>query len=237
MSEHFGFPDDGIPIMQAIVGSTAYGLAHDHSDIDRLGVYVAANKYVLGLDGPSVVTRSQVYTDPDTTFHEVGKYFSLALKCNPTILELLFAEQEIEGPGASSLSVNRRLFLSSRRIIDAYGGYATQQAKRLMERHKVGKEGFNSDLRNRTAKHGRHCYRLLIMGAELLRTGSLTLDVSRRREEIFEVGDMAVKDPDGFYEVFRKHLAALEGTSTKLPEENDRCEANRILLDLRKSYG
>lgn len=230
-------PHDGLQIMQAIVGSTAYGLANEDSDIDRLGVYVASNAHVLGLDGASVTSHSHVEHDPDITLHEVGKYIGLALKCNPTILELLYAKQEITSPAAKLLVDNRRIFLCRKRVIDAYGGYATQQAKRLMERHAAGKEGFNADLKKRTAKHGRHCYRLLLMGQQLLRSGALQLNVAHHRTKIFEVGELAVNDPEAFNTVFETERARLDDIKTHLPDENNRERANELLLEIRKTLG
>lgn len=227
-------PHDGRVILSAVVGSTAYGLAHEGSDEDRLGVYVAGNDHVLGLDGHKVVSNSHVTTNPDRALHEVGKFVSLALKCNPTILELLWADHETRTPEGQLLVDTRQAFLAAPLVRAAYGGYAMQQAKRLLGRHADGKEGFNSDLRKRTEKHGRHCYRLLLMGQELLATGSLTLDVSASRDRIFEVGRLAAADPAAFEVVFDTEIAAMDTISSVLPDTNDRDAANRALLRIRK---
>jgi hypothetical protein len=62
----------------------------------------------------------------------------------------------------------RSSLLSSDRVKDAFLGYATQQFRRLESRQ----DGtFSSDLRNRTAKHARHLYRLLFSGYMLYKTG------------------------------------------------------------------
>lgn len=65
-------------------------------------------------------------------------------------------------------------------------------------RHEVGHEGFSSDVVGRTAKHGRHCLRLLIQARHLLRTGDPVIDVGARREELFAAGRLAVEDPAAF---------------------------------------
>lgn len=156
--------------MSAVTGSVAYGLDTENSDIDRLGVYIADIHDILGLSGPDVVKNTYVSIDPDITMHEVGKFCSLAVKSNPTILELLWLQPEHLTVAGKMLSDFRHKFLGANNIRNAYGGYATQQARRLLDRHKDGKVGFNSDLQKRTAKHGRHCYRLLLQGEELLIT-------------------------------------------------------------------
>lgn len=78
-------------ILEGIVGSTAYGLANPNkSDVDYLGIYLAPRRDVLGLNGGTTVEKSYVTQNPDRTLHEIGKFCRLALKCNPTIIDLLF---------------------------------------------------------------------------------------------------------------------------------------------------
>jgi hypothetical protein len=47
-------------ILQGIVGSTAYGLATPTSDIDRMGVFVAPTKEIVGFHPPkgTIVTTA-----------------------------------------------------------------------------------------------------------------------------------------------------------------------------------
>src|SRR3712207_6802639 len=79
-------------ILQGIVGSTAYGLAREGSDVDRLGVFVTPTEELFYIAAPrqTIVTHK-----PDQTLHEIGKYVSLALKCNPTILELMWLPDDL----------------------------------------------------------------------------------------------------------------------------------------------
>src|SRR4051812_45488267 len=151
-------------ILEGIVGSRAYGLAREGSDVDHLGIFAYRTNEFWVLSQPTeTVTHSGPQYTEDRTYHEVGKYLRLALQCNPTILELLWlpdeliVQHEFEG---SALRVIRRSFLSEQRVRDAYGGYAVQQAERLRRRNLEGKEGFSSDTARRTAKHARHCFRL-----------------------------------------------------------------------------
>lgn len=228
-------PENSTIVKSVTVGSTAYGLANTHSDIDTLGVYVAPIDLLLGLNGPSYADNSVVTNDPDRTFHEVGKYMRLALKCNPTILELAFAETVQE----------RRLYLSipldlavdaaihEKGVRGSYGGYAKQQAERLVRRNAEGRKGFDPDLAKRTAKHGRHCFRLMIQAEELLTTGRITLNVSQHRDEIYSMGELAETDPQAFYEAFEKRDAHLNSLDCVLPTEPNREAVNRHLLTIR----
>jgi predicted nucleotidyltransferase len=78
-------------LLQGIVGSTAYGLAGPHSDVDRLGVYAAPTKAFHGLRLPIDRAASVVVHEPeDLTLHEARKFALLALSANPTVTELLW---------------------------------------------------------------------------------------------------------------------------------------------------
>lgn len=218
----------------AVVGSTAYGLSHPGSDVDRLGVFVADTATILGLDGAKEADRSVVQTNPDVTLHEVGKFFRLCLKGNPTVVELLFADLESSSPHMDVTRSERRAFLSTQAVRKAYGGYAVQQAKRLQRRHAEGRVGFSADLAKRTAKHGRHCYRLLLQAQELLATGELSLDVSKHRDEIFAFGELAVDDPDAFASTFDRLLQQVDTVQSVLPDRPDRSSVNDLLVTIRR---
>ena len=129
----------GLPgklLLRGPVGSTAYGLAHAESDVDRLGCYMAPSREVLGLRGHSVVSSSRVTHDPDQTLHELGKFAALALSMNPTVSELLWLEvYDTLTPEGEALVAHRAAFLSQHLARSAYGGYALQQANKLANRH------------------------------------------------------------------------------------------------------
>jgi len=82
-------------ILEGIVGSTAYGLTTPESDIDKLGIYIQPTEDFYGLKLWTEKDFSIVTTNPDRTLHELGKFCRLALKCNPTITELLWIPEEL----------------------------------------------------------------------------------------------------------------------------------------------
>jgi hypothetical protein len=221
-------------VLLGVVGSTAYGLATAESDEDLLGVYLAESRDVLGLDGASVTSGSEVTTKPDRTMHELGKYCVLALKCNPTVTELLWLpEYRVETEAGRRLRAMRDSFLSTEYVRSSYGGYALQQAKRLLGRHEAGRQGFSADAAKRTAKHGRHCLRLLFQAHRLLRTGELVSDVRDRREELFAAGELAATDPTGFAALFEREKATLDAIDSVLPPHANRDAVNDLVVELR----
>lgn len=223
-------------ILAGTVGSTAYGLATAASDVDTLGVFMADTREILGLQGAQKTEETITSTNPDGAFHEIGKYLRLALKGNPTILELLYLPTHTTRSELGNRLVSiRDDLLSSAAVENAYGGYAMSQAKRLLSRSDEGKQGFGSVPVNRIEKHGRHCLRLLLQGRQLLETGSLAINVSQHREFLFSGGEIAARDPQAFRAVVEGQLALLSAAahSTRLPKYPNVEKVNQFLVEAR----
>lgn len=192
-------------LLYGVVGSTAYGLANPESDIDRLGIFAAPTRDVLGLNPPD---PTLVMKNPDITLHEVAKYCRLALRANPTVMELMWLPDDlyqVRTPHGDQLIKIREAFLSASYVRNAYFGYAHQQFTRLSRK---SENPFDPGMPKRTAKHARHLYRLLQQGYELWDTGRLTLRLSDP-EEVRSFGQRVA---GGDLELARK---AIEGYRTR----------------------
>lgn len=110
-------------------GSHAYGTNIKTSDIDLRGVALKTEKELIGLQNFDQFQNSET----DTTIYAVDKFFSLAMNCNPNIIELLGTKKEhkfLVTPEMQLILDNKDLFLSQR-VIQSFGGYATAQLRRL----------------------------------------------------------------------------------------------------------
>lgn len=212
-------------ILEGITGSTAYGLDTENSDQDVKGIYVAPTEAILSLSKPR---ETYDHTDPDWTYHELGKFLSLAIKCNPTILELLFLEgYTVNTKFGRMLIDNRHLFLSNT-VFHSYGGYAISQARKLNARGGTFGNGRNK----RYSKHARHCFRLLYQGKELLETGNLTVRVTQQmREKLFEIGDLPVSS---LVNLFESEFKNFDKIKSVLPDKPDLDRINKLLLKIRR---
>ena len=188
-------------LLSGVVGSMAYGLATEDSDVDLLGLFACDTRDLHGL---KPIVESKVTTNPDATYHEARKYCRLALNCNPTVMELVWLKEYVQTStlGRELIGI-RHFFLSAPRIRDAYLGYATQQFKRLEVR---GDGSFSADTRKRTAKHARHLRRLLYQGSHLYATGELTIKVANPAA-YHEFGDRVA---GGDLELARREMAWAE---------------------------
>jgi uncharacterized protein len=74
-------------IFRCIVGSTAYGLSQEGSDLDRRGFYLPPAELQWSLAG----IPEQLETDNEEAYWEIEKFIRLALKANPNVLECFYS--------------------------------------------------------------------------------------------------------------------------------------------------
>lgn len=219
-------------ILQGVVGSTAYGLAREGSDVDRLGVFMAPTEEFLGLSPPVNKRATIVQHEPDLTLHEVGKFCALALQCNPTILELLWLPEElyeVRTIECYQLRDRRSAFLSRQRVRDAYFGYATQQFHRLATRSR-----FPDVPVNRIEKHARHLRRLLVQGFELYTSGMMNVRVENP-DEYFEFGERVAQGELHIAdELIQAYRFRFDTMSSPLPEQPDTARVESFLRQTRR---
>lgn len=222
-------------LLKGVVGSTAYGLAREGSDVDYLGVFAESTTTVLGLHAPkdSVVTH-----DPDTTMHEAKKFVALCLNGNPSVSELLWLDSyETVGHGGAELIDLRKKFLSAKRVRDAYLGYAVSQFGRLKNR---GDGSFSADTRKRTEKHARHLIRLVEQGFRLYRSGELVVNLRSNASEIdpdwvFSMGQKLASSPELAESYMRNAESRFDQARSPLPSQPDVLAVEKWLIRIRRA--
>jgi len=116
-------------ILLGLSGSYSYGTNNENSDIDIRGITLNRKSDLIGM------TSYEQYVDDntDTTIYAFLKMIQLLLSCNPNTIELLGLQKEhylyLTGIG-QELVDNKAMFLS-KRAIQSFGGYASQQLRRL----------------------------------------------------------------------------------------------------------
>lgn len=221
-------------MLTATVGSTAYGLATEHSDVDTLGVAMAPLDTFLGLRPPVERDLTYVGTDPDVTVHEVGKFLRLCLGVNPTVTDLLWVPEELHSyraPAGEELIGLREHLLSAPRVLSSYFGYAWQQFERLSS-----KGTFANVPHARIAKHARHLMRLVIQGEQFYRTGRVDVRLADP-QAVREFGERVAADVATGAELAREFVvsrrASLVGVVSPLPPEPDVARVQEWLIELR----
>jgi len=212
-------------VFRCVVGSQAYGLAHDASDVDVRGVYLPPAELHWSLYG---VPEQLEDRGAEAVFWEMQKFVVLALKANPNILECLYTPlvQHV-APVARELLDERHRFLS-RVVYQTYNGYVMSQFRKLEQ-----------DFRTTGAprwKHAMHLIRLLISGVTALREGYVPVEVGRHRDALLAIKAAEVpwdEVNEWRLALHREFDAAYESTS--LPDRPDYAWANDYLVRARRS--
>jgi len=211
-------------IFRCVIGSRAYGLDDENSDIDRRGIYLPPADLHWSLFG---VPEQLENDEMQEAYWELQKFIVLALKANPNVLECLYTPiVETATPLAQELLDMKTIFLS-RMVYQTYNGYVMSQFKKM-----------RTDIRNQGQvkwKHVMHLIRLLRSGITVLRAGFVPVQVGDHREALLKIkaGEMPWDEIEswrlGLHKQFER---AFEETT--LPERPDYERANEYLIKARR---
>lgn len=121
-------------ILKVLVGSRAYGLSNEYSDWDYRGVYILPTSDILSLDYEYKGTSWIEGEKEDNTAYELGHFLSLAVRSNPSILEVFKAPIIYATKKGEEL---RKLFdyvWSPQRAYDSFIGYGLSQRKKFLNK-------------------------------------------------------------------------------------------------------
>jgi predicted nucleotidyltransferase len=115
-------------VLEATVGSHAWGLADEESDVDQRGVFAVPLPWTQGLVAPPEVLVS---ADGSATYWATGKAVRQALRADPNTLEMLFLPNaRATDPIGAWILAERDAFVSVE-IYGTFGRYALGQLRRL----------------------------------------------------------------------------------------------------------
>jgi uncharacterized protein len=212
-------------IYRCVVGSRAFGLAGEDSDIDRRGVYLPPADLQWSLYGAPEQLENEATQE---CYWELRKFLILALKANPNILECLYTPLvETAAPIAQELLAMREIFLS-KLVYQTYNGYVMSQFKKLKQ-----------DLRSTGAikwKHATHLIRLLMSGVIVLKEGFVPVNVAEHRDLLLAIkrGEMEWDEVNRLRLDLHKRFDEAFA-DTKLPERPDYERANAFLIKARRT--
>jgi uncharacterized protein len=154
-------------ILTSIVGSQAHGLATPESDIDVRGVFLVPTEEILSIDYKEKSNSWVEGEKVDATSYELRHLLNLCLRSNSTVLEVLVSPIKEITPEGQELRDLFPFLWSSLGVKNAFTGYSKNQEIKYMD---------NKDLRPR--KYACAMIRTLILGIELLKYGTMTVNVA-----------------------------------------------------------
>jgi len=215
-------------IYRCVVGSRAYGLDVEGSDVDRRGIFLPPANLHWSLYG---VPEQIEDAETQECYWELQKFLMIALKSNPNVLECLYTPMvEHADAVAQELLDNRSRFLS-KLVYQTYNGYVLSQFRNL-----------ERDLRTRGElkwKHVMHLIRLLVAGITILRDQRVPVRVEQEgnmRDRLLAIrhGEMPWEAIDAWRLELHKEFDQAQEQTT-LPERPDYEWVNDFLIRARAS--
>lgn len=241
-----------------IMGSQAYGVSSDDSDLDVYGFCIPPKDLVfphLAGEIPGFGRQIQRFeqwqehhvSDPnkkveyDFAVFSIVKYFQLCMENNPNMIDSLFTPRNcvIHSTAVSEIvRENRKLFLH-KGSWHKFKGYAYAQMAKIRNKVNANNEKRAASI----AEHGYdlkfayHIVRLLNEVEQILVEGDL--DLQRNREQLKEIrrGEWTIDQVETYFETKERALEATYAASA-LPHSPDEDRIKRLLLNcLEQHYG
>ena len=213
-------------------------------DQDIVGVAIPPARYYLGI---SRWENASSFQGPwDVVVYEYRKVVRLMMKQNPNVLCLLWLDPEDYlhvGPAWRLLIDHRGLFRHRDGALNAFFGYATAQLRKMI---KGAHKGYMGEKRKALVsrygydiKNAAHLVRLLHMGIEYLRDGTLAVRRTWDRDLLVEIktGGWSLEKVQRYAGEKEQEMRAAHQNSV-LPEEIDRDAIEEFVVDsLKKRLG
>jgi uncharacterized protein len=245
---------------ETIMGSVAYGVSNDTSDLDIYGFcipprdivfpHLAGEIFGFGnqkkrfeqyqhhhINDPSL--RGGKGQEIDLTIYNIVKYFQLCMENNPNMIDSLFvpvrAIIHITEVG-NMVRDQRRIFLH-KGAWHKFKGYAYSQLHKMSGKDPTGKRKELVDKHGYDIKFGYHVVRLINEVEQILVEGDL--DITRNREQLKSIrrGEWKEEDIRKWFEDKEMELEKLYLQSS-LPHSPDEQRIKTLLLEcLEHHYG
>jgi predicted nucleotidyltransferase len=243
---------------EVMMGSTAYGVSSDNSDIDVYGFCIPKKDVIFphlrgviqgfGKKEDLFEQYQQHHIDDksngkqyDLTIFNIVKYFNLAMDNNPNIIDSLFVPDRcvlhVTNIG-NMVRQNRHLFLH-KGSYHKLKGYAYSQLHKaeIKNPQKGSKRADNIEKFGWDVKFGYHVVRLLNQCEQILIDHDLDLEKNKEQLKSVRRGEMTYEDVRELFSIKERELEKLYINSTlrNLPDE---VAIKQLLIDcLEEHYG
>lgn len=209
------------------------------SDVDIRGIFIPHPKYLYGTNA---IDEFRCPIDEDTVYFSLQKFITLAIECNPNVVEQLFVRDEdilFMNEYGKELRDMRHLFLS-KNAYARFASYAHSQLKRMTpqdegssrneKRQRIiemaeDKGGIKYD-----SKNAMHLVRLYRMGIEILRYGQCHTFRPDAKELLgIRNGDLTLEEVHQLADSYEKEIEEVLHIST-IPDVPDFETINRWVM-------
>lgn len=223
-------PKDKNLCLLGLTGSRGLGINKPSSDYDFYGIFIEPKENFLGLYTPkeTISLGSSEDNCAEITLYEIGHFFKLALKCNPTIINLLFlSEYNFINHIGRKIVENRDMFLSSNAIDANFGGFIVNKIKQL-KRTEIVEENLE-----KIKKDIFYCFWTIDMAISLLESGMIDIPI-KNPEKYLDIVNM--EDKDKWIKKFEYEYGRLLSVHSIIPTKAKENKVNNLLLEIRMEH-
>lgn len=245
---------------EVVMGSIAYGVSHDDSDMDIYGfaipprdqVFPHLQGYIHGFDDEfKPFTQFQQHhiwdtqalggkgREYDITMYSIVKYFRLLAQCNPNIIDSLFVPRHcvVYSTALGELVREHRHVFLHKGCWPTFKGYAYAQMHKMRTKMPEGKRAALVEEFGYDVKFAYHVVRLLNEVEQIM--AEKTIDLARNAEQLKAIrrGDWEQQQVEAYFVEKEKQLEQLY-LKSDLPAAADMSAIKTLLLNcLEQHYG
>lgn len=232
------------------VGSVAYGVSQDSSDVDIYGFCIPPKELIFAhLRGeiPGFGRQKKHFEQYqqhgikdaeqacvwDLTIYSIVRYFGLCMENNPNMLESLFTPERCVrhcSPTGKMVRDARALFLH-KGAYHKFKGFAYSQVHKMKTKQAEGKRVALVETYGFDVKFAYHAVRLMDEAEQILTTGDLDLEANTEHLIAIRQGEWTPQQVETYFEQKERALDALYQTSTALAHKPDEAAIKQLLLD------
>jgi uncharacterized protein len=240
------------------MGSVAYGVSGDSSDLDIYGFCIPPKNLVfphLAGEIPGFGRQIQRFEswqehhvkdadagkEYDFAIFSIVKLFDLAMANNPNVIDSLFTSREnvLHSTGVSELvRENRRRFLH-KGAMHKLRGYAYSQMSKIRNKANSSnpKRAADVEAHGFDTKFAYHVVRLVLQAEQILMEGDL--DLMRNREILKSIrrGEWSLTELESWFSSKEKDLETIYARSTLRNEPDEEAIKRLLLTALETHYG
>ncbi len=238
------------------VGSVAYGVSQQRSDLDVCGFCVPPREVVFPhlageipgfgrqlqrfdqfqKHGLVVTERDEVI---DLTIYNITRFVSLCMENNPNMIEALFTPQRcvLYASELGTMMRERRHVFLHKGAYHKFLGFAHSQRHKMRHKQPEGKRAAIVQEHGYDVKFAYHAVRLLDEAEQLLAEGDLDLERGRERLIAIRSGAWTMAQVEQYCDQQEAALGSLYETSA-LAHSPDEASVKALLLDcLEQAWG
>ena len=245
---------------EVIMGSVAYGVSNDTSDMDVYGYCIPPRDYVFphlrgeipgfSVPGPQFDQYQEQHIQDrdaeggkgreyDITLYSIVKYFRLCAENNPNIIDSLFVPRRciLYSTQIGELVRERRKLFLHKGVWPKFKGYAYAQLRKMRSKEPQGNRKAIREEYGYDVKFAYHIVRLLNEVEQILNEGDLDLERNREQLKSIRAGEWTQEKIENYFERKETELESLY-TQCELPAKPDMQSLKELLLNcLEIHYG